>query len=137
MAVFLIGLPKLTYVTGADSVWRSEYPVRLLEILLSSEPVDPVKCTDAAGIPACLRDELLDGSLFNNLADDSGALLIHNLAWLQLWGLAFLAIRVAGTFPTGRELMNDVERGLSPWLPTVHVFGVTAAMAGAYLFNHI
>lgn len=137
MVALLIGLPELTYVTGSDSVWPGEYRVRLLEVLLSSEPTDPITCSEAPGIPACLRAELLDWSLFNKLSEDSGAMLVRNLAWMQFWGLAFLAIRVTNSVPAGRELMIEVGSSLSQWLPTAHVLGVVVAMAGAYFFNHI
>jgi len=132
MAVFLIGLPELTYVASGDSAWPGEHPIRLLPILLHFETPDPMLCFEASAYPGCLREKLLAGSLFDSLSAESGAVLVRNFGWLLYCALAYVVLRMASYFRTWRGLMNDVANDLLWWVPTIHGFWVVVALAGAY-----
>ncbi|MEO5807030.1 hypothetical protein [Devosia sp.] len=135
MAVFLIGLPELVYVADSGDAWPGEHSIRLLEIVFSSGELDPIVCFEFAVDPACLRDELLDGTLFNRLSDESGAMLIRNFGWLLYCGLVYVVLRAASFSRTWLGLMSEVAEAFLWWVPTIHVFWLSIALAGAYVVS--
>ncbi len=135
MAVFLIGLPELVYVTDSNSVWSGEFPIRLLPIWLHFDAPDPILCFEGAADAACLHEELMDGTLLNKLTADSGAILVRNFAVLLGCALAYVSFRIASIFRSWRSFWNEVAETLLWWVPTIHVLWLCWALAAAYALS--
>lgn len=135
MAVLLIGLPRLDYVGNAGGAWSGEVPIRLLPILLHFEAGDSILCFEGAPDFGCLRAKLLTGALFDQLSEDSGALLVRNFGWFLWCSLLFCAFRVAYYFKPSRQVLIETAAEIESWLPIAHLSWLIFAMAVAYLLS--